>query len=135
MTKYLLSAALLAMMSLSACTVGQPSGAAAAAQERDMTVGLVQREIREGMSDASVVEALGSPNIVTTRDDGGQRWVYDRIASEASYKESSSGFFLILGGVSNRSASAATSQRTLTVIIDFDKGNKVSAVKYHQTKF
>ena len=36
------------------------------AQERQMTVGTVQREIRKGMPGAEVAEVLGSPNIVTT---------------------------------------------------------------------
>jgi outer membrane protein assembly factor BamE (lipoprotein component of BamABCDE complex) len=31
-----------------------------------MTVGTVQREIKVGMSNAAVAEALGSPNVVTT---------------------------------------------------------------------
>jgi outer membrane protein assembly factor BamE (lipoprotein component of BamABCDE complex) len=48
------------------------------AQERQMTVGTVQKEIRKGMSAADVAEALGSPNIVTTDSEGREVWIYDR---------------------------------------------------------
>jgi outer membrane protein assembly factor BamE (lipoprotein component of BamABCDE complex) len=36
-----------------------------------LTVGTVQREIRIGMSGAEVAQVLGSPNIVTTDEEGG----------------------------------------------------------------
>ena len=39
-------------------------------REREMTLGAVQKEIRRGLSQADVAEALGSPNIVT-RDSAG----------------------------------------------------------------
>ena len=65
------------------------------AREADkLTVGTVQREIRVGMSGAHVVEALGSPNVVTTDEKGREVWVYDRISTENVYSSSSA---LILG--------------------------------------
>jgi hypothetical protein len=87
------------------------------------------------MSGTSVVEALGSPNIVTRDDKERETWVYDKIATEASYSESQNGLFLILGSVSNQSGAASVTQRTLTVIIVFDPNGKVESFKYHQSKF
>ena len=104
-------------------------------QEREMTVGVVQREIKKGMSGAAVVEALGSPNIVTKDDKERETWVYDKIATEASYSESQNGLFLILGGFSNQSGAASTTQRTLTVVIKYDASGKVESFTYHQSKF
>src|SRR3990170_7897662 len=57
-------------------------------KEREMTVGVVQKEIRRGMSQADVAEALGSPNIVTKDSVGDETWIYDKIATEASYSRS-----------------------------------------------
>ena len=54
-------------------------------RERRMTVGVVQREIRTGMSPADVATALGSPNIVTRDSEGKETWIYDKIATEASF--------------------------------------------------
>ena len=54
-----------------------------------MTLGIVQKEIRVGLSQADVAAALGSPNIVTKDSADKETWVYDKIASEASYSASS----------------------------------------------
>ena len=45
-------------------------------REREMTVGIVQKEIRKGMSQADVAVALGSPNIVTNDGSGKETWIY-----------------------------------------------------------
>lgn len=122
------------------------------AQERKMTVGVVRKEIREGMSQADVAVALGSPNIVTRDSSGMETWIYDKIATEASYSNESSriggalgagglpsGRSLLLGGVGaghRRSAGAsATTQRTLTVIIKFNETHLVTTFSYHASKF
>lgn len=120
-------------------------------QEREMTVGIVQKEIRVGMSQGDVATALGSPNIVTRDVGGTETWVYDKIATEASYSSSSgtvaggvgagglAGPALILGGVGgvvNRKAGAmSTTQKTLTVVIKFDDKNQVKTFTYHSSKF
>ena len=104
------------------------------------------------MSQADVAEALGSPNIVTKDSSGTQTWIYDKIATEASYSNDSGGISgavgagglpgsraLVLGGVSagyGRSAGASsTSQRTLTVIVKFDKAGLVKDFTYHSSRF
>ena len=97
-----------------------------------LTVGKVQKEIRIGMSSAEVVQTLGSPNIVTTDEERREVWVYDKIASEIVYSESNAGLkFLTSGG----SGAASTTQRTLTVVIKFDKDAKVRDFAYHTSRF
>lgn len=49
---------------------------------RSLTVGVVQKEIRIGMSGAEVAEALGAPNIVTTDEERREVWIYERYARE-----------------------------------------------------
>jgi hypothetical protein len=103
------------------------------------------------MSSTEVAEVLGSPNIVTKDQGGDESWVYDKIATEASYSSDAGGYgglvggggapgvALILGGLSgsyNRSAGAtATQQRTLTVVIKFDKRSRVKDFSYHTSRF
>ena len=49
------------------CTTAAEHRQEVRADDKDrLSVGKVQREIKVGMSGAEVVEALGSPNIVTT---------------------------------------------------------------------
>jgi hypothetical protein len=119
--------------------------------DRDMTVGLVQARITRGMAQAEVAEALGSPNIVSRDGNGDEAWIYDKIATEASYSSDTGGaggiagaaadvgsaLLLGLGGGSyNRSAGAsAVTQRTLTVVIKFDRNQRVKDFSYHASKF
>lgn len=100
-----------------------------------LTVGKVQREVKIGMTSAQVAEILGSPNIVTTDEERREVWVYDKIATDVSYSNSSSGATLLLIGGSGASGAASTSQRTLTVVIKFDKDSKVRDFSYHSSKF
>lgn len=100
-----------------------------------LTVGTVQREIRKGMSGAQVIEALGSPNIVSTDEQGREVWVYDKIATDRVYSEASGGGALILVWGQGTTGSSSTSQRTLTVIIKFDHEKKVRDFAYHASRF
>jgi len=98
-----------------------------------VTVGTVQSGIKNGMSGAEVITVLGSPNIVTTDGDGLEVWTYDRFSSDTTVSGSRGGFFQSLnrGGA----GSASSSQKTLTVIIKFDKEKKVRDFSYHTSRF
>ena len=143
---------LIILVMASGCmTAAQHQQELASSQEREMTVGIVQKEIRTGMSQADVAMALGSPNIVTNDGTGKETWIYDKIATEASYSRSSGGVgggvgagglagsALILGGVggsySKAAGAASSTQKTLTVIIKFDEKKRVSSFAYHASKF
>jgi outer membrane protein assembly factor BamE (lipoprotein component of BamABCDE complex) len=102
---------------------------------QEFTVGLVQKEIRKGMSQSDVASALGTPNIVSKEDGGTDTWIYDKVASEASYSSDSGGIWLILAGYNKDAGASATTQKTLTVVIKFDNAGRVSSFTYHSTKF
>jgi outer membrane protein assembly factor BamE (lipoprotein component of BamABCDE complex) len=120
-------------------------------QERNMTVGIVQKEIRKGMSGADVATALGSPNIVTTDEQGREVWIYDKISTDVTYSQSSGGggIALLIGGIAgnlaggavpsgsySRSAGAVSkTQKNLTVVIKFDNEKKVRDFAYHSSQF
>ena len=104
-------------------------------QENRLTVGTVQKEIRKGMSGAEVAEALGSPNIVTTDEQGREVWIYDKISTERVETDSSGYGTLILFGYKKGSSSSSTSQQTLTIIIKFDQAKKVRDFAYHASRF
>ncbi|HNW93099.1 MAG TPA: hypothetical protein PKM88_09365 [bacterium] len=100
-----------------------------------LTVGTVQKEIRIGMAASQVVEALGSPNIVTTDENRQEVWVYDKFATDVTYSASGGGAWLVLGSVGGASGSASSSQRTLTVVVKFDQDKKVRDFAYHSSRF
>jgi len=100
-----------------------------------ITVGTVQKEIKKGMSGAEVAAALGSPNIVSTDEQGREVWIYDKISTDRVQSESSGYGTLILFGYRGSAGSSSTSQRTLTIIIKFDKDKKVRDFAYHASRF
>ena len=119
--------------------------------DREMTVGIVQKEIRVGMSQSDVATALGSPNIVTRDSDGNEVWIFDKIATEASYSHDSGGvsgsggaggagagaiILGVFGGNYNKNAGATGStQKTLTVVIKYDTDGLVKSFSYNSSKF
>jgi outer membrane protein assembly factor BamE (lipoprotein component of BamABCDE complex) len=101
-----------------------------------LTVGTVQREIRVGMTNAEVVEVLGSPNVVTTDEQRRENWVYDRIATQTVRSGSSGGVnALFLAGMSSGASAASMTQRTLTVIIRYDAQGRVRDFAYRSSSF
>ena len=105
------------------------------AGEQEFTLGMVQKNLKVGMSQGDVAEALGSPNIVTKDSGGLETWVYDKIATEVSSGGSGGYWTLILVGGSWGKSSTTSTQKTLTVVIKFDKASRVEAVSYHASKF
>jgi outer membrane protein assembly factor BamE (lipoprotein component of BamABCDE complex) len=147
------SAALAALLLAGCQTAAEHAASVREAQQAGdrMTVGKFHREIRVGMTNADVVEVLGSPNMVTTDDRRREIWVYDKVATETAYSTSTGGVnALVLGGglvgagllgaaaVPSYHASAgaaSTTQRTLTVIIKFDEANRVRDFSYRSSSF
>jgi outer membrane protein assembly factor BamE (lipoprotein component of BamABCDE complex) len=97
-----------------------------------ITVGKVQKEIRIGMSSARVAEILGAPNVVTTDEERREVWIYDKIATDVVYSQSNAGLKFLTSG---SAGATSTSQRTLTIIIKFDKEGKVRDFAYHASQF
>lgn len=98
-----------------------------------ISVGVVQREVKVGMSSAEVVAIAGSPNIVTTNQQGGEVWVYDKISTESAGSSSNTIGGFIFG--SGSSGASSKSQRTLTVIVKFDGSGLVQDISYHSSRF
>jgi hypothetical protein len=85
--------------------------------------------------------------MVSTDDERREVWVYDKIATERAYSSSSGGINTLFlgygsgaagglgGGASSSAGASSTSQRTLTVVIKFDKVSKVRDFAYHSSKF
>lgn len=131
----------------SGCMSAGEHRAAVQGEGDKLTVGRVQREIKVGMSGAEVARVLGSPNIVTTDEERREVWVYDKVATDTVYSESRGGVAaLVLAGSGSVGGAAApvygssagartTTQRTLTVIVKFDKESRVRDFAYHASQF
>lgn len=104
-------------------------------QDMQFTLGLVQSSLREGMSQSEVISLLGAPNIVTRDSDGKDSWVYDKIYTEASSLNHDAGATIILAGWHRGSSRVVRAQKTITVIIKFDKQGCVENYTYHNSQF
>lgn len=100
-----------------------------------LSIAKVQKEIKIGMSSADVVSILGSPNMVTTDDQRRETWVYDKVATQATSSSSKSGVWLLLFNSGSSGTSSSVNQRTLTIIIKFDKDGKVRDFAYRTSSF
>lgn len=127
-------------------------------QEQEMTLGNVQRFIKIGASQDDVAIALGSPNIVTQDSEGKETWIYDKVSSSITARNKNESMmenatytryfwhdiltFVTLGLINKDVkpqlkdvSQVVSSQKTLTVVIKFDKSNKVESCTYHMSKF
>ena len=141
-----LAPAVLAIVLAGCMSAGEHRAAVEGEGDR-LTVGKVQREIKVGMTGAEVARVLGSPNIVTTDEERREGWVYDRISTDTVDSESRGGVAaLVLAGSGSAAGAAApvyssgagarsTTQRTLTVIVKFDKESRVRDFSYHASQF
>lgn len=142
----------LVAVALVGCMSAQEHRAAVESQEGErLTVGTVQKEIRVGMSGGEVAQVLGSPNIVSTDEQGREVWIHDKISTTRVMSRSSGGVSaLILGGAligsglaggavapyySSAAGASSTQQRTLTILIKYDKQKKVRDFAYHTSRF
>lgn len=138
----------LSLASLNGCmTASQHKQAVQDDSGDKLTVGIVQKEIRVGMSGADVLGVLGSPNIVSTDAERREVWVYDKIATDFAYSSSSGGVSALIlgfgsdvlaggsGGYNSNAGASSKSQRTLTIIIKFGDDSLVRDYAYHSSSF
>ncbi len=97
--------------------------------KNSLTPGQVSLTLKKNQtSQQEVIDAFGSPNLVTQSADGEEIWTYQRHATVSN--ASSSGFsatIILLGGGSNTSGFEQSS-RTITLIIKFKEVNGVKTV-------
>ncbi len=131
MKRFLTWAICLALaVTFTGCSTASDHRKAVRAEDADrLTAGRVQREIRVGMTDAEVAEALGAPNVIATDENRREVWVYDRIATEQAYSASSGGVAaLILAGFTGSVAAGGG-------ILPITEDHRVRDFAYRQSSF
>ena len=124
----------LSSIMLFSCAANKPD------DSNNLTLGIVQSKISKGQSQSSVMDVLGSPNIVTKDSQGREVWTYDRISSEND-ASSSFGFYILnpiswfTGGGTNSKSSSTASSKSLTVLITFDDNKNILDYTYQSLKY
>jgi hypothetical protein len=117
--------------------------AAKAPRESELTLGAIQSSMKTGMSTTEVMDAAGSPNLVTRGRNGRESWVYDRFATETSEQGfqvggggiGGGGSFLGALGLGGGRKKSSTSQRTLMLVVTFGPDGMVESFAYRSSKF
>ena len=125
MRRFSLSLIVIYLLLLTACAPSAPLAVIPArkVETQKVTLGNVQMTVKKGATNSDVINALSSPNIVTSNNDGTETWVYDKLMVEAEYAEGAN------------SGVAVKSTRTMIVVIKFDKNSRVETVQYRQTSY
>ena len=137
----------LVVLAFSAVAAGAGDRSAPKDGAASFTLGLVQKELRAGLSQTDVAERLGAPNILTRDAAGRESWVYDKVSSEVELSSGSVGigglgsgvgssFWGLLGVTANkRSDKARSTQKTLTVVVRFSAAGTVESYSWHDSRF
>jgi len=99
----------------------------AGADLQRITLAKVQ-SISLGDTGASVIEALGSPEIITKSDNGGEVWIYDKVSI---YQESEAG----ATGVFSSAKTSVRSSKSLIVTVYLDSERKVNDINYRSMRY
>lgn len=142
MKNRLSGAVLVVLTSMAQATLAE-DGAKPAPISSNLTLGVIQRLIKAGMSSSEVVEAVGSPNLVTRGRNGRESWVYDRFSTETEEKGvhvgggGLAGGSSVLGvlGLNGGASKKTTSQRTLMLVVTFGADSMVDTFTYRSSKF
>tara|TARA_B100000029_G_scaffold473677_1_gene515297 strand:+ start:12871 stop:13266 length:396 start_codon:yes stop_codon:yes gene_type:complete len=105
-----------------------------------LTLGTVQKTVYKGANQNEIMEALGSPNIITSNSSGKEVWTYDRISKEV---QTNSGVVItwwnpiswITGIFSGSSSRSSSTSKSITILITFDNNKLVSEFKYQRLRF
>ena len=92
-----------------------------------ITLAKVQ-SISQGDTGASVIEALGSPEIITKSDNGGEVWIYDKVSI---YQEVEAG----ATGVFSSAKTSVRASKSLMVTVYLDSERKVTDTNYRSMRY
>lgn len=122
-TRTLIVAACLSM--LAACA----SPPKESIEKNNLTAGQVSLTLKKNVTtQQQVIDAFGSPNLVTQNADGEEIWSYQRHATVSNSSASGFSATIILLGGGNSSSGFEQSSRTITLIIKFKEINGVKTV-------
>lgn len=125
-----------------------PATVAAQETPNGLTHGMVQMNVKVGVTtQAQIIEAFGGPNITTIDGSGQEMWVYDRHAT-VSYDKTSGFSIGLFGGAGggngagvgglgfgSRKSKSSQSSRAMTLIIKFGQDKVVSDFRSRSSSF
>ena len=101
----------------------------------EFTLGTIQQRLQAGMSQAEVASCIGAPNIVTKNAEGCETWIYEKTSqsNDSNYKKR--WFWFLFFGKGDGCKHSESSQKTITVVVNFDKNSCLQTFTYNASSF
>ena len=100
------------------------------------TTGNVQLSLKQGVTtQAEVLEKFGSHNMAVVDSSGDDVWTYQKYATVTQSSGQSGYFWLVIVGGSAGTSGLEQTQKTMTLIIKFDKDRKIKEFKSMSSNF
>lgn len=101
----------------------------------NFTVGAVSQRLERGKTTkAQVLEAFGSPNIVT-KDKEGEVWNYTRQGTASEVRSSSVGAWMLIAAAGGSTGFARSGSYSFDLLLHFDNQDVLTDYKVLQTAF
>lgn len=101
----------------------------------ELTLGEIQQNIYTGMPQSDIISAFGAPTMVTKDAEGCETWIYDRSSSYTRESYHKSWLWLLIFGRRKGCQDKETSQRTMNLILNFDKNSCLKNFTYNARLF
>ena len=99
------------------------------------TLGMVQQRIHTGMSQSEVLACLGEPSVVMKCAEGQETWEYDKISQNVNEQKNENWFLRLITGKRKCCQKTEANQKTITVVLNFDKNTCLETFMYKSNKF
>ncbi len=101
----------------------------------ELTLGIIQQRVHAGMSQTEIVSCLGSPDMINKETDGSQTWIYDKNSKSTHSTYNKHWFWILFFWKGKGHNDTVSTQKTLTLIINFDKNDIVQNFSYNTKSF
>lgn len=101
----------------------------------DFSPAMMEGGIREGMSMSEVVRCIGVPKMVTKNSCGSETWVYDKTYKSTQEFYDKKWWFFLLFGRRKGCHGTITSEKTMTMTLDFGENNCLKSYSYKTSDF
>lgn len=101
----------------------------------EFTLGIVQKNIHAGMPQSDIVSCLGTPNMVTKNTEGCETWVYEKKSQSTKETYNKGWFWLLFKGGRKGCQKTETSEKAITLILNFNQNSCLETFSYNSRDF
>jgi len=101
----------------------------------EFSLGIAQKSLYTGMPQPEVVSCLGAPDFVAKTSEGCETWVYERSFKSTHEVYDKSWLWLLFFGRRKGCQHTEISQKSINVVLNFDKNSCLENFSYKSSNF